>query len=81
MTDKSSLFDSNLWRKSSPHQRSLVTLVRDSHAAETVSQAYPKVRTVVGDLDDGDLVKSEAEKADIVLSMYHQELCWVVLTL
>jgi len=50
----------------------IVTLVRDSHAAETVSQAYPKVRTVVGDLDDSDLVKSEAEKADIVLSMYQQ---------
>ncbi|KAJ4137201.1 hypothetical protein NW768_002783 [Fusarium equiseti] len=47
----------------------IVTLVRDSHAAETVSQAYPKVRTVVGDLDDSNLVKSEAEKADIILNV------------
>jgi hypothetical protein len=45
--------------------------VRDSHAAETISQAYPKVRTVVGDLDDSELVEREAEKANIVLSMWY----------
>ncbi|KPA35522.1 nad dependent epimerase dehydratase family protein [Fusarium langsethiae] len=48
---------------------SIATLVRDSHAAETVSQAYPKVRTVVGDLDDSELVEQEAGKADVVLNV------------
>ncbi|QPC74612.1 hypothetical protein HYE68_005364 [Fusarium pseudograminearum] len=47
----------------------IVTLVRDSHAAETIAQAYPKVRTVVGDLDDSELVEQEAGKADIVLNV------------
>ncbi|KAL4730970.1 hypothetical protein ACLX1H_003012 [Fusarium chlamydosporum] len=47
----------------------IATLVRDSQAAETVSQAYPKVRTVVGDLDNSELVQQEAEKANIVLNV------------
>lgn len=54
----------------------IVTLVRDIHAAETISQAYPKVRTVVGDLDDSELVEQEAGKADIVLSTWCHERCW-----
>ncbi|RGP76564.1 hypothetical protein FLONG3_5226 [Fusarium longipes] len=47
----------------------VATLVRDSHAAETISQKYPKVRTVVGDLDDSELVEREAERANIVLNV------------
>ncbi|CEI63733.1 hypothetical protein FVEN_g6853 [Fusarium venenatum] len=47
----------------------IVTLVRDSHAAETISQAYSTVRTVVGDLDDSKLVEQEAGQADIVLNV------------
>ncbi|KAF4451052.1 hypothetical protein F53441_5916 [Fusarium austroafricanum] len=48
---------------------SIATLVRDANAANAISQAYPKVRTVVGDLDDSALVEQEAEKASIVLNV------------
>ncbi|KAF5984642.1 hypothetical protein FCOIX_2531 [Fusarium coicis] len=44
------------------------TLVRDANAAETIAKAYPRVRTVVGDLDDSALVEQEASQALVVLS-------------
>jgi len=46
----------------------IATLVRDANAAETISQAYPKVRTVVGDLDESALVEQDASQASVVLS-------------
>ncbi|KAM0189663.1 hypothetical protein ACHAPI_009853 [Fusarium lateritium] len=46
----------------------IAALVRDAKAAETIAQAYPKVRTVVGDLDDSELVEQEVSKASVVLS-------------
>ncbi|SPJ72120.1 related to nucleoside-diphosphate-sugar epimerase [Fusarium torulosum] len=47
----------------------IAALVRDAKAAETIAQAYPKVRTVVGDLDDSELVEQEASKASVVLNV------------
>ncbi|KAM0417429.1 hypothetical protein ACHAPT_012578 [Fusarium lateritium] len=45
----------------------ITALVRDAKAAANISQAYPKIRTVVGDLDDGQLVEQEASQASVVL--------------
>ena len=44
-------------------------LVRTQEKANTVKKAYPSVRIVLGGLDDSDLLKDEAAKADIVLRM------------
>ncbi|KAJ4317295.1 hypothetical protein N0V84_007431 [Fusarium piperis] len=45
----------------------ITALVRDTKSAESISQAYPKIRTVIGDLNDGDLVEQEASQASVVL--------------
>lgn len=44
-------------------------LVRTNQKADVVKKAYPSTRTVIGDLDNSDLLKEEASKADIVLRM------------
>lgn len=46
----------------------ITSLVRDSSKAEQVQLAYPDVKTILGDLDDADLVKEESKAADVVLS-------------
>lgn len=42
-------------------------LLRDKEKADKVSNAYPKVRVVLGDLDSAELLEEEARKADIVV--------------
>ncbi|KAI1616853.1 hypothetical protein EDD36DRAFT_415735 [Exophiala viscosa] len=42
-------------------------LIRTQAKADQVKQQYPKLRIVVGDLDDSALLKGESAKADIVL--------------
>ncbi|KAK6070011.1 hypothetical protein SCUP515_08689 [Seiridium cupressi] len=42
-------------------------LIRTQDKADKVKAQYPKVRVVIGDLDDSDTIKEEASKADIVL--------------
>jgi nucleoside-diphosphate-sugar epimerase len=42
-------------------------LVRSQDKADIVSKAYPSVRIVLGGLDDSDLLKQEAARADIIL--------------
>ncbi|KAH6960344.1 hypothetical protein HG530_008182 [Fusarium avenaceum] len=54
--------------KSHP-EYTIAALVRGAAAAETIARAYPKVRTVVGDLDDSELVEQEASKASVVLNV------------
>lgn len=44
-------------------------LVRTQDKADIVKKAYPNVRIVQGGLDDSDLLKEEAAKADVVLRM------------
>lgn len=44
-------------------------LVRTQDKADIVKKAYPNVRIVLGGLDDSDLLKEEAAKADVVLRM------------
>jgi hypothetical protein len=43
-------------------------LVRDSEVAKRISDVYTNVRTVIGSLDDADIVENEASKASVVLS-------------
>ena len=44
-----------------------VALVRTQEKADIVTQAYPSIEIVLGGLDDFDLLKQEAAKANIVL--------------
>lgn len=44
-------------------------LVRDSHKAQQLSESYPDVEVIQGDLDDSDLLEREGSKADVVLSL------------
>ncbi|RSL82263.1 hypothetical protein CEP51_005271 [Fusarium floridanum] len=45
----------------------ITALVRDANSAASISKDYPKIRTVIGDLDDGNLVEQEASQASVVL--------------
>lgn len=46
----------------------IACLVRNSDKGAQVASQYAKARLVYGDLDDGDILGQEAQKADIVLS-------------
>ncbi|USP76438.1 non-ribosomal peptide synthetase [Curvularia clavata] len=42
-------------------------LVRTKEKAKSVTDAFPDVRIVIGSLDDSDILKEEASKADVVI--------------
>lgn len=42
-------------------------LSRTQEKGDIVKKAYPSVRIVIGGLDDSDIIKEEAAKADVVL--------------
>ncbi|KAF2731158.1 NAD(P)-binding protein [Polyplosphaeria fusca] len=42
-------------------------LVRTQHKAEQVTKAYPRVRIVLGDLNDSAILEGEAAKAEVVI--------------
>lgn len=42
-------------------------LIRDSEKAGRVSAAFPKVRVVLGDLDNSELIEQESYKANVVI--------------
>jgi uncharacterized protein YbjT (DUF2867 family) len=46
---------------------SFSVLVRNPKNAETLTQAFPRVRVVQGDLDNVETLREEAKNADIVL--------------
>ena len=48
----------------------IAVLVRDSQKGEKISQAYPKLRIVLGDLDSTSLIDQEVHKADIIVSKF-----------
>ncbi|KAF4974551.1 hypothetical protein FZEAL_8575 [Fusarium zealandicum] len=50
----------------------ITALIRDSQAAERIADAFPQIKTVVGDLDDSDLIEQEASQASIVLTYWVQ---------
>ena len=45
-------------------------LVRDSGKAKIISEAYPNVRIVLGELESTPLIEEEAAKADIIVRKY-----------
>ncbi|KAF7528333.1 hypothetical protein PCG10_000941 [Penicillium crustosum] len=45
----------------------VAALIRDSEKAGKVLAAYPKVRVVLADLDDVEIIEKESRKADIVI--------------
>lgn len=53
---------------------SIAALIRSRETAERISDTFPKVRTVVGDLDDAELVEREASEANVVLRMFEHQL-------
>ncbi|KEY64907.1 hypothetical protein S7711_03899, partial [Stachybotrys chartarum IBT 7711] len=54
--------------RSHPEYR-FTALVRDAQKAADISAAYGSVTTVIGSLDDDDIIEREASKADIVLNL------------
>ncbi|KAL6708744.1 hypothetical protein ACN47E_002440 [Coniothyrium glycines] len=52
-----------------PGNTQISALVRDQTKAQQVQEKYPKVQTILGDLDNATLVTSEAEGSDIVLHL------------
>ena len=55
-------------QKSSPANSHILCLVRDPENAKKLSESYPKVEIIQGDLDDSDLIEREARNADVFLS-------------
>jgi nucleoside-diphosphate-sugar epimerase len=51
----------------------IAVLVRDEKKGEQVKSKLPSVRIVHGDLDDSELIKKEASKADIVAHWAHAD--------
>ena len=47
----------------------ITVLVRDADKGAKISQAYPKVRVVQGELDSA-VVEEEAQNADVVVSKF-----------
>lgn len=43
-------------------------LLRDSTKAASVTERYPDVRVVLGDLDSASLIEQEVSRADVVVS-------------
>jgi hypothetical protein len=46
---------------------SITALVRDSAKVSAIEEAFPNVRTVLGDLDNSELLTNEAANTSIVL--------------
>ncbi|VUC27456.1 unnamed protein product [Clonostachys rosea] len=47
--------------------KDISVLIRSDAAAASIQEAYPGVRVVRGNLDSGDLLRDEAQRADVVL--------------
>ena len=45
----------------------IVTLVRDQNQADVVKKTWPAVQTVIGTLDDHEILLTQGAKADVVL--------------
>ncbi|KAK7431306.1 hypothetical protein QQZ08_002077 [Neonectria magnoliae] len=48
----------------------IAALIRDGDVAKRIAEVFPKVRAVVGDLDNSDLIAEEASKASVVLRIF-----------
>jgi uncharacterized protein YbjT (DUF2867 family) len=57
----------DLIKKHSKYQ--VITLVRTEKQAETIKATWPAVETILGDLDNHDLLVEQGKRADVVLRM------------
>jgi hypothetical protein len=57
-----------LLKKHPEWEPSMSVLVRDLQKGRAISSAFPKIKLVIGELDNTSLLEREAEKADIVLN-------------
>lgn len=57
----------DLIKKHSEYQ--VITLVRTEKQAEIIKATWPAVETVLGDLDNYDLLVEQGKRADVVLRM------------
>lgn len=57
----------DLIKKHSEYQ--VITLVRTEKQAEIIKATWPAVKTVLGDLDNHDLLVEQGKRADVVLRM------------
>lgn len=53
---------------------SIAALVRNQEQSDIVKARWPKIETVIGDLDDKELMIKEGSKADVVLREYYMLL-------
>jgi uncharacterized protein YbjT (DUF2867 family) len=53
----------------------VVALVRDQTQSATIKNAWPNVETVIGTLDDDEILAKEGSKADVVLRKYSLYIC------
>lgn len=56
--------------RAEPSGLHITSLVPDAGKAERVKLAYPNVKIILGDLNDTDLIREQAQAADIVLSKH-----------
>jgi len=59
----------------------LVALVRNAEQARIVKAAYPAIQTVIGTLDDHDLLVEQGMMADVVLRKYPDSRFKMTLTI
>ncbi|KAI9754560.1 MAG: peroxisome- protein [Chaenotheca gracillima] len=59
----------------------ITALVRNDSQAQAVTKQFPKVKTVIGDLDSVDVLTQEAGKADLVLNFANADHAGAVSTL
>lgn len=53
----------------------VVALVRDETQANTIRKAWPSLQTVIGTLDDDEILAREGAKADVVLRGLPFSIC------
>lgn len=57
--------------------------MRDDRKAQRLQEKYPKTMTLIGDIDNVELVESAAKNADIVISkpgLAYEKITWTPLT-
>ncbi|KAK9778666.1 putative NAD-dependent epimerase/dehydratase domain-containing protein [Seiridium cardinale] len=74
LTGASGYIGGHVLHELAPDSRfSIVALVRNPDHGKAIAAKYPKVRVVEGDLDDSQIIETEASAADIVLHLAHNK--------
>ena len=54
---------------SGPGNAIITCLVRDAGKADRIRESSPRVHVLMGDLDDGEMIRRQAAASDVVLSV------------